>query len=234
MEKFYDNRLTTIAENLKIINYEINEAIIKYNREPDDVRLMAVTKTVPAVFVNHALSLGINLIGENKVQEYLSKINDYNKTEVHFIGNLQSNKVKYIIDKVDCIESVGSIKLCKEISDKACSINKTMDILLEVNLGEESSKNGFTKESLHDAIDEILEIKNINLRGLMAIPPIGNTEKYFYQLQQIFIDFSAKKGNNINWDVLSMGMSADFKEAIKYGSNLVRIGSLLFGDRVYK
>ena len=229
-----------ITDNYNDILARIETAKKKANRT-DKVHLMAVTKTVSTDKINHAISLGIDLIGENRVQELMSKYEELDINQdisVQIIGSLQTNKVKYICDKVSMIQSVDSIKLASEINRQCEKISKTMDILLQVNIGREESKGGFLVESLDKAIFELSDMKNIRLRGLMAIPPIGEGEKYFPEMHKIYVDIGTKKvdnsnKNNILWDTLSMGMSDDFELAIQHGANLVRVGSLLFGKRDY-
>ncbi len=221
-----------VSENLKRVQYNIAEAKAKYRNENDDVRLMAVTKTVPYEIVNSVIEQGVDLLGENRVQEYLDKKDHYDKNaEVHFIGHLQTNKVKYIVDSVKCIHSVDSLKLAAEIEKLAEKNGIVMNVLTEVNIGGEESKSGISTDMLDELVFGISEMKNIKLCGLMTIPPVGNSEFYFEKMQRIFEDLKAKKVDNVSMDILSMGMSADYVEAIKYGSNIVRVGSAIFGAR---
>lgn len=221
-----------VSENLKRVQYNIAEAKAKYRNENDDVRLMAVTKTVPYEIVNSVIEQGVDLLGENRVQEYLDKKDHYDKNaEVHFIGHLQTNKVKYIVDSVKCIHSVDSLKLAAEIEKLAEKNGVVMNVLTEVNIGGEESKSGISTDMLDELVYGISEMKNIKLCGLMTIPPVGNSEFYFEKMQRIFEDLKAKKVDNVSMDILSMGMSADYVEAIKYGSNIVRVGSAIFGAR---
>ncbi len=227
-----------VVDNYKRISDKIENARIKAGRT-DKIRLMAVTKTVDVQKINFAISQGIDLVGENRVQELLSKYDEMDKTaEIHLIGTLQTNKVKYICDKVSMIQSVDSIKLATEINKRCEKISKVMDVLLEVNIGREESKGGFSPEQLNSAIGELLSLPNIRLRGLMTIPPFGEGEKYFPEMYKLYVDNSVKKvdnrsNDNFKWDTLSMGMSDDFEEAIQNGANIVRIGSALFGKRIY-
>lgn len=224
-----------IDENLKKIRYNIGEAVSKYRRSDTEIRLMAVTKTVAPEAVNYAVSKGIDLIGENRVQEYQSKKDFYDKSaEVHIIGHLQTNKVKYIINSVSMIQSVDSLKLAKEINRLAGENNRIMNVLCEVNIGREESKNGVMPEQTFEFAESLGEFKNIRVCGLMAIPPAENSEKFLSEMQDLYIDISEKKSDNISMDILSVGMTGDYVNAIKYGSTLVRIGSGLFGARVYK
>ena len=236
-----DTRFISISENIKTIRNEISEAAVKSGRNPEDVRLMAVTKTVAPVFINYAIEeCGIDLIGENKVQEYLSKIDELKLqgVEKHLIGHLQTNKVRKIIKEVDMIQSVDSVRLAKSISDTASKNSSKVDVLLEINIGDEESKTGFDKALFNESLAEISELPFLNVKGLMTIPPICDDiltlEKYFDVMNEYFNEIKSKNlfGNNFN--ILSMGMSGDYKEAVLHGSNLVRVGSLIFGARIYK
>ena len=241
MEKFIpdENRLKSVEENYKAVRFKIDEAAVKAGRNPDDVRLMAVTKTVESVYINKAIEIGASLIGENRVQEYLGKRDELNLdgVEKHLIGHLQTNKVKQIVGEVDMIESVDSVKLAREISRVSINKGLTTDILVEVNVGKEESKSGIYLENLQELVCEIAEMPNIKIRGLMTIPPICDTEKeingYFASMYQSFIDIRDKKLHNVNMDILSMGMSGDYEYAVANGSNIVRVGSAIFGARKY-
>ena len=227
-----------VLENLKVIRDKVAAAAEKSGRKAGDVRIMAVTKTVAPELVNVAINNGINLLGENRVQEYLDKKDSYvPNTETHFIGHLQTNKVKYIIDKVSMIQSVDSIKLAKEISKNALKNNLTMDVLVEINIGDEESKSGIEAEKAEELIREIAQLEAIRVKGIMSIPPICDNKEqslnYFSRLRQIFVDISAKNIDNVYMEYLSMGMSQDFEAAIEMGANIVRIGSALFGQRQY-
>ena len=200
-------------------------------------RLLLATKTRTPDEINYAISLGVSLIGENRVQELCEKYDRINRenVEIHFIGALQTNKVKYIIDKVDMIHSLDRISLAKEIDRQAAKIGKVMDVLCEVNLGEEESKSGVLLSEVEDFVMEISKFKNIRLCGFMAIPPImtdiSTQMEYFKKIMDLYIDISTKKMDNSNISVLSIGMSSDYDLAIECGSNLVRIGTAAFGNR---
>lgn len=225
-----NNEFDYVRENAKRILYNVNEAMTKYGNS--NVSIMAVTKTVPPEAVNVAVNSGIALLGENRVQEFLSKHDFYDRSaSVDFIGHLQSNKVKYIINDVRMIHSVDSIKLADDINRLAEKNNKIMNICVEVNIGREISKSGVFPEELEEMMYKLAEMPNIKVCGLMSIPPKEETEKFFSKMHELFIDISGKNIDNINVSVLSMGMSADYKEAIKHGSTLVRIGTDLFGSR---
>ena len=221
-----------ISENLKRIRYNIEEAKAKYRKPEDEIRIMAVTKTVPFQRVNEAADNGITLLGENRVQEYLEKKDFYRPdTEIHFIGHLQSNKVKYIINSISLIHSVDSIKLAEEIDRQAAKNGLCMNILIEVNIGDESSKSGVSENAVRELISEASQLENIRIKGLMTIPPPEDPERYFDRMQRLFYDLKSEKPDNTDMDVLSMGMSSDYALAVRYGSNIVRIGSGIFGAR---
>lgn len=224
-----------ISENLKRIRFNIEEARAKYRKQDDVIRLMAVTKTVHYQRVNLAVGEGVTLLGENRVQEYLEKKDFYDKNaEVHFIGHLQSNKVKYIIDSVTMIHSVDSTKLASEIDKQAAKAGVVMNVLLEVNIGGEDTKSGVSPDRLRELVYETGDLKNIRVKGLMTIPPPGESEESFYKMNGLFSDLKSERFENADMEILSMGMSADYALAVKYGSNIVRIGSGIFGARKYR
>lgn len=235
-----DKRFLDIEENYKELSHGIAEAAVKCGRDPSAVRFMAVTKTVEPIYINHALSLGLDLIGENRVQEFMSKRDELNLdgVEKHLIGHLQTNKVKQIVGNVDFIDGVDSVKLAREIGKASLKAGITTDIMLEINIGGEESKFGFTPESIGETVYEIAEIEGIKVRGLMAIPPICDDSAkncaFFENMHRLFIDIGAKKIHNVSMDILSMGMSGDYCDAIACGSTMVRIGSALFGARNYR
>lgn len=195
---------------------------------------MAVTKTVEPEKINFAIQQGIKLLGENRVQEFISKKDMYDKSaQVHFIGHLQTNKVKYIINDVSLIQSVDSVKLAGEINRLAVKNNKTMDVLVEVNVGDEITKSGVAFSDCTELVKSISEFENVHIKGLMAIPPIGCGEDVFEKMHELYLRIGEMKLKNVEMDILSMGMSGDYELAIKHGSNLVRIGTKLFGARKY-
>ncbi len=238
-KSFQDKQFEDIEFNLKAINERIACAAEKSGRTRSDVRFMAVTKTVDVFRINKALECGIDLIGENKVQEYLLKKPDLHLENVqsHLIGHLQTNKVNKIVGEVDCIESVDSIKLANEISKQSLKKGIVTDILVEVNIAGEENKTGLPKEMLSDFLYEISELPAIKVQGLMTIPPFSQNNaqnrKFFSNMYNMYVDIRSKKIHNINMDILSMGMSGDYEDAILCGSNLVRIGSAVFGPRIY-
>ena len=228
---------SSIAENLARCKEEIANAALCVGRDPGEIELMAVTKTQTAQIVNQAIAAGVTLLGENRAQELLGRYDEYLKDDVriHFIGHLQTNKVKYITDKTQMIESVGSLKLAREINKQCERLKTSMEILIEVNIGREESKSGVLPENAELLIREIAQLDGVKIYGLMAIPPIFNSnsenEHFFAQMKQMQVDISAKKIDNVNMEILSMGMSDDFALAIKHGSTRVRIGSAIFGKR---
>lgn len=240
-EKFTvdENRLKAVEDNYKSVKSRVEEAALKAGRNPADVRLMAVTKTVESVYINKVMDLGADLIGENRVQEYLGKKDELHldNVEKHLIGHLQTNKVKQIVGEVDMIESVDSVKLATEINRVSKNKGLITNILVEVNVGKEDSKSGIYIEQLEELLNEIALMSNIKVKGLMTIPPICDSEKevsqYFSTMYQSFIDIRDKKIDNIDMEILSMGMSGDFEAAIANGSNIVRVGSSIFGARKY-
>ena len=228
-----------VEYNYRRINEQIAEAAAKAGKSRDDITLLAATKTVDAAVINHAISLGLDHIGENRVQELLSKYDSYDlsRCSLQFIGHLQTNKVRQIVGKVDLIQSVDSFKLAKEISAQSLKRNLKTDILVEVNIGREENKSGVFEENLEELLCQISGLEGISVKGLMTIPPICEEKckisKYFFNMHKLFIDISEKKLDNVCMTILSMGMSEDFCEAIIEGANMVRIGSALFGARKY-
>lgn len=233
------NKLRDIEYNYKTIEENISAAAIKSGRSREDITFLAATKTVEPVYINHAISLGLKYIGENRVQELLSKYESYDleNASLHFIGHLQSNKVRQIINKVDLIQSVDSVKLSNEISRQSKLNNTDCDVLIEVNIGGEESKSGIQPEQLNELLYEISDLDNVHVKGLMSIPPICDSKteirKYFLQMHKLFVDIKSKKIDNVDMKFLSMGMSSDYEEAILEGANMVRLGSALFGPRIY-
>ncbi|WP_295153436.1 YggS family pyridoxal phosphate-dependent enzyme [uncultured Ruminococcus sp.] len=232
--KDLQNEFGHVSDNYKRICENVENARAKYRSADEKIEIMAVTKTVAPEKINFAISQGITLLGENRVQEYLSKKDQYNKAaQVHIIGRLQTNKVKYIINEVSMIQSVDSIKLAKEINRLAEKNNRVMDVLLEINIGDEASKSGVAAEGLDELIYETAQLENVRIKGLMAIPPIGCGEDMFDRMHSIFLRVKEMAVPNVSMEILSMGMSGDYETAIKHGSNLVRIGTALFGARNY-
>ncbi|WP_312653578.1 YggS family pyridoxal phosphate-dependent enzyme [Aminipila sp.] len=228
----------SIKENIREINEIKNAAAIKAGGKGEDVLLVAVTKTRTPEELNEAIDVGITDIGENKVQEIMDKFDYVKPVRWHLIGHLQTNKVKYIIDKVSMIHSVDSIKLADEINKKAEQHNLTMDILIQVNAAQEESKFGITTDETEYIINYILEnCPNIRLRGLMSIAPFEDNPEdvriFFAQVKEQYDKFSKIQHERLDFKYLSMGMSHDFEVAIAEGSNLIRVGTAIFGARDY-
>lgn len=229
----------SIEENVETVLAEIAAAARAAGREPGEVTLCAATKMNDSQAVRRAIAAGVRVCGENRVQELTAKLADnaYEGAQIHFIGHLQTNKVKQVVGKVDLIQSVCSEHLLAAISREAQKQGICQDILLEVNIGEEAAKSGFAAEDILPLVDRIDSFPNIRLRGLMAIPPIsqnpGDNLKFFLKMRQIYVDIRAKKNDNVPVDCLSMGMSGDFTDAVAAGSTMVRIGTAIFGARDY-
>ena len=222
-----------IDENLKNIRAAAEKAaaLSPYGQE---YGILLATKYASAEEINYAHSLGINKIGENRVQSLLEKYDklDRDGLDIHFIGSLQRNKVKYIIDKVSMIESLDSLELAREIEKQAAKKNIVMDCLVEINIGNEEAKGGIDKADVHDFIDSVSEFSHIRVCGLMTMAPkcteIDEYRKYFKESYDIFIDICEKKLHNVNRKVLSMGMSESFEAALMEGANLIRVGRAAF------
>lgn len=232
-----DDSKRLLRDNLNNVYSNIDVAL-KNRRADAPLTLLAATKTVPAAVINYLTQeLGVKNIGENRVQELIEKYDSLNLdgVKLHFIGKLQTNKVKYIIDKVDMIHSLDSIKLAKEIDSRAKKIGKIMDVLVEVNSGREENKSGVFPEDVPKFISELIDFSNIRVKGLMTIAPVcvekDEYRKYFRETYSIFIDNSQNKLHNIDMDIMSMGMTDSYVVAIEEGSTVVRIGSAIFGSR---
>ena len=223
-----------VSDNLAAIKSNIADAAAKCGRAPEDIRIMAVTKTVAPEIVNYAVSLGVALLGENRAQEFMSKQEAYDKSaEIHFIGGLQTNKVKYIIEPMTMIQSVDSFKLAQEINRLAGVHNKTMDILCEVNIGGEDSKSGVAPDGLIPLLEQISQLECVRVKGLMTIPPPSSGDVFLGRMEELFQNIKSRNIQGITMETLSMGMTHDYAEAVKHGSTLVRIGTGLFGARDY-
>lgn len=225
------NRLDDPLEmRIAAIRERICDACRKSGRQPSEITLMAVTKTVAPERVNAALACGISCIGENRVQEFCEKLPQYRlqNTEIHFIGHLQTNKIRDIIGKVQMIESVDSVHLALALHQTLEKQGAKMPVLLQVNVGQEASKGGFFPEELPEAVRQIEKLSCLQLRGLMAIPPKGCGEQYFLEMDKLrwqLADFVSGR------PLLSMGMSEDYERAICCGADIVRLGRAIFGER---
>ena len=212
-----------IEENIKDIINRVRAAAAGRS-----VKIVAATKTVEPERINVIRAFGINAVGENRVQELLSKYDALDAGEIHFIGALQTNKVKYIIDKVCLIQSVDRIELAAEIQKRAAAIDKIMPVLIEVNIGGEQSKSGCNVSDVFGLIDSVRGMKNIRVDGLMSVLPIGADTSLYDKMYELYTEADKRYGG---MKYLSMGMSDDFELAISRGANLVRIGSAIFGRR---
>lgn len=208
-------------------------------REPSEVLLCAATKMNDAAAVREAVAAGVDCCGENRVQELTQKLAEgaYTGKPVHFIGHLQTNKVKQVVGKVDLIESVDRMELLECIEKTAAKLGIVQPILLEINIGAEESKSGFSQEEIWQTVEKMADFPHCRLRGLMAIPPIslhpGDNRRYFAEMRNLFVDISEKKYDNVNMECLSMGMSGDYADAIAEGATMIRVGTAIFGPRNY-
>ncbi len=229
----------SIAENVATIKENIRRAALAAGRDPRDILLCAATKMNNTDAVRQAIAAGVDLCGENRVQELQQKLseNAYEGVPIHFIGHLQTNKVKQVVGKVALIQSVDSLRLLQAIDKEAQKQGIRQDILLEINIGAEESKSGFTAEELPGLLPEISAFSNICVRGIMAIPPIcqnnGNNDKFFQKMFDLAVDITTKKYDNVSAEILSMGMSDDYESAIRCGSTMIRVGTAIFGARDY-
>lgn len=230
--------MSTIRENIEKVNQLKAEAAMKAGRKPEDILLVGVTKTRTAEEMNEGIDAGITDIGENKVQEIMDKYDFVKPVRWHMIGHLQTNKVKYIIDKVSMIHSVDSYKLAEEINKRAGQHQIHMDILIQVNSAQEESKFGITTEETKELILSILEnCPNITIKGLMCIAPYAENPEdikiYFAEVKKLYDGYKKIDHERLDFQYLSMGMSHDFQVAILEGSNVIRVGSAIFGERDY-
>lgn len=231
--------MTDIAENVARIREEMARAEAQAGRSPGEVKLLAATKMNDAARVRAAVAAGVDICGENRVQELQEKLPQgaYTGAPVHFIGHLQKNKAKYLVGQVDLIQSVDSLELLALIDRLAGQRGIRQEILLEVNIGGEEAKSGILPEAADEFAAKMEEYNNIVLRGFMTIPPIsteiGGNLSYFAKMYQLYVDIKGKKYDNTNIDCLSMGMSDDFADAIKEGTTMIRVGTRIFGARQY-
>ena len=229
----------SITENVARIRAEMEAAAIAAGRDPKSILLCAATKMNDAAAVREAIAAGVDCCGENRVQELTAKLaeNAYEGAPVHFIGHLQTNKVRQVVGKVSLIQSVDSERLLAAIDKEAARQEIVQDILLEVNIGGEESKGGFAAGEILPLLDKIGQYPNIRVKGLMAIPPIsqktGDNLKFFQKMCNISVDIIRKKYDNVMVDCMSMGMSDDFRDAIACGSTMIRVGTAIFGQRDY-
>lgn len=229
----------TVTESTKAVIERVNAAAINAGRDPKEIRLIAASKMNDADRVREAVAAGIEICGENRVQEMLEKNAQgaYENCELHFIGHLQKNKAKQVVGLAKLIHSVDSVELLEVIDRCAEKKGIVQDVLLEINIGAEESKSGFKPEEITPALEKASAFSNVHVCGLMAIPPkCENGEEnriYFSQIRKLFIDNYDKKYDNVDMVFMSMGMSGDFETAIACGSNMIRVGSAIFGERIY-
>lgn len=228
-----------IGKNVEHVKAEIAQAAGAAGRDPAEILLVAATKMNDASAVRAAIRAGVDICGENRVQEMLEKNAQgaYEGAPLHFIGHLQKNKVRQVVGLCELIHSVDSLSLLQEIAKTAEKRGLVQDVLLEINIGNEESKSGFSPEEIGMALEEAAKMTAIRVRGLMAIPPIcekpEENRPFFLKMQKLFVDNCRKKYDNISMDFLSMGMSGDYTEAIRCGANMVRVGTGIFGPRNY-
>ena len=229
----------SIAENVARIREQLTQAALAAGRNPSDITLCAATKMNDAQAVREAIAAGVDCCGENRVQELTQKLecSAYDGAPVHFIGHLQTNKVRQVVGKVSLIQSVDSLRLLDAIDKEAGRQGLRQDVLLEVNIGQEESKSGFLIPELYPVLAKVSNYSNIFVRGLMAIPPIcenpTDSRKFFQEMYNLSVDIRAKKYDNVCVEIMSMGMSDDFMEAIACGSTMIRVGTAIFGARDY-
>ncbi len=229
----------SIAENIARIRREMADAAIAAGRRPEEILLCAATKLNGADAVRQAIAAGVDCCGENRVQELVQKDAEhaYDGAPLHFIGHLQTNKVRQVVGRVDLIQSVDSLRLLRAIAAEASRQGIRQDILLEVNVGLEASKTGMHPSALPEILENAAGFDSIRVRGLMTVPPICDNStdsyKFFQEICNLAVDITAKKYDNVCVDILSMGMSEDFRAAIACGSTMIRIGTAIFGARDY-
>ncbi len=229
----------SISENIESIRQRMDQAAREAGRDPKEILLCAATKMNDADAVRQAVAAGVDCCGENRVQELTAKQaeNAYEGAPVHFIGRLQTNKVRQVVGKVSLIQSVDRYHLLQALQKEAARQNLVQDILLEINIGCEESKGGFLMEEIHSVLDNMSDFPNLKVCGFMAIPPAskkkGDNLKFFQEIYNLSVDITGKKYDNVSVDILSMGMSDDFEDAIACGSTMIRVGSAIFGPRNY-
>lgn len=228
----------SIAENIAAVRQQMDQAARETGRTGADVILVGASKMNDAAACQEAIAAGIDALGENRVQEMTAKLaqNAYDGAPLHFIGHLQRNKVRQVVGKAALIQSIGSEALLREVEKEAARQQLVQDILLEVNIGGEEAKSGFAPESLEQAAEEAKKCANVRVRGLMCIPPVAEGEHgslpYFEKVHALFVDINAKLYDN-TLDILSMGMSGDYEDAVRAGATMVRVGTAIFGARNY-
>ena len=228
----------SLEENIARVKANMARAALEAGRDPAEITLVAATKVQTSDTIRAAIAAGITICGENRVQELTAHLDDYayDGAKIHFIGHLQTNKVRFVVGRVDLIESVDSPRLLEAIERQAEKLNLVQDVLLEVNIGREESKGGCLPEDLPALARQAMDLPHVRLRGLMAIPPVaaepGANRRFFAATRQLYVDIRRQIGDNdTDIDGLSMGMSGDYEDAIREGATLVRVGTALFGPR---
>ncbi len=228
----------TLEERIRMVRERIAQAAREAGRDPADITLEAATKVQTSETIRAAIAAGITVCGENRVQELTAHLDDYayDGARVHFIGHLQTNKVRFVVGRVDLIESVDSPRLLEAVDRQAARLGLVQDILLEVNIAREESKGGCLPEDLSALAQQAQALEHVRLRGIMSIPPVavhpGENRGFFAQTRQLFVDIRNKMGDNdSDINCLSMGMSGDYEDAVREGATLVRVGTALFGPR---
>lgn len=230
--------MTELNTRLEHVMNRIKRAALACGRDPETIRLVAVSKTIPANVVEEAIKAGVKILGENYIQEARKKIDVLSSSPVswHFIGHLQTNKAKYAVRLFDLVHSVDSLKLARELNKQAKKISKIQDILIQVNISMESTKSGIYEQDVPGLIKDISQLENLSIKGLMTMPPFFNEPEkvrpYFAALHQLRDQIKKESIPHVNMDDLSMGMTGDFEAAIQEGANLVRIGTAIFGERM--
>jgi len=227
-----------LVENYNYVKQQVINTALQCGRNPEDITLIAVSKTKPLADIEELITVGVSEFGENKVQELCDKYENVSRpVHFHLIGHLQTNKVKYVVDKACLIHSLDSVKLAKEIQKEALKKQVIAEVLIEVNVAEEDSKFGLKVEEVVPFIEEISTYSNIHVNGLMTIAPfVENPEEnrvHFRRLRQLSLDITSKNIDNIDMNVLSMGMTNDYQVAIEEGATMVRVGTAIFGARNY-
>ena len=228
----------TLEERIRMVRERIAQAAREAGRDPADITLEAATKVQTSETIRAAIAAGITVCGENRVQELTAHLDDYayDGARVHFIGHLQTNKVRFVVGRVDLIESVDSLRLLEAVERQADKLGLVQEILVEVNIAREESKGGCLPEDLSALAQQAQALEHVRLRGIMSIPPVaafpGENRGFFAQTRQLFVDIRNKMGDNdSDINCLSMGMSGDYEDAVREGATLVRVGTALFGPR---
>lgn len=224
-----------LKENLLKVRNEINSSALKAGRNPEEIKLIAVTKTRSVEEINEAIKLGVRAIGENTVQEAEKKFTSLLPVEKHFVGHLQSNKAAKAAELFDFIQSIDSLKLGNKLNNSCKELNKSLPVLIQVNIGGEESKFGVKKEEAEELIREIAELDKLKVKGLMTVAPLfeeaENSRPFFQKARELFEELKSKNTPGTEMDFLSMGMTDDFRIAVEEGANMVRIGRAIFGER---